>query len=461
MVNLFPDIVQIDSPSGRKATCLYVTLLISGLLACTLFYSLQVSDFLKTASSSDSYFGLEMYQGTTNCDASYACLYKTQGANPTVTGLVCQCSSQAGQLSRMTRYPLAPETVSFSGMCLTTLEMQKYMESNLPQLTDALLSTQEPVRAFNFFSSESACANAHTSTGNSNNEYSTFDGPSSANVLSDIATWRLNSDAAVGTTATLRLSPGSVPDASVAAAWLLRDAFIDVDVSAAAAAKDAANSAAGLTTAKTGGSSVKLGDFCSRPVEPSSGPNLNPSVYWPLVIQINSRCNEKKKEADMFLRALDSTFIISSTLLNQDSYNSFHKAQRVLQSEHFTVAPAAPGMQMENGGDPFAKYATLGERDYLEGLDNVQVFYPSYSPGYALAYAEYTQRFVLQYYGEFTSGPHSCMTASSSLVPACQLTFEERLKSVFPLNDAGRARNFESSTKPNTEILNQIRVVYA
>ncbi len=42
-------------------------------------------------------------------------------------------------------------------------------------------------------------------------------------------------------------------------------------------------------------------------------------LFWPLVVQINSRCKEKKSEADKFLRAIDSTYIISGTLLNRDS----------------------------------------------------------------------------------------------------------------------------------------------
>ena len=71
MVNLFPDFVQHDTPSGRKASYLYMSLLVCSLLAATLYYSLVTSPILKTATSNDDYFGLEMYEGTTGCSEWY------------------------------------------------------------------------------------------------------------------------------------------------------------------------------------------------------------------------------------------------------------------------------------------------------------------------------------------------------------------------------------------------------
>ena len=71
------------------------------------------------------------------------------------------------------------------------------------------------------------------------------------------------------------------------------------------------------------------------------------------------------------------------------------------------------------------------------------MYYPLFTAGYALAYAEYTQTFVLQYYGEFyTSTGQTCKVDMGSNadvnISACQLTFEETLKSVFPFSEQSR-----------------------
>jgi hypothetical protein len=110
----------------------------------------------------------------------------------------------------------------------------------------------------------------------------------------------------------------------------------------------------------------------------------------------------------------------------------------------------------------------LGNYDYLENLDYLQLYYPLFSEGYALAFAEYvhhfpavcfcntltryTQTFVLQYYGTFhggtgTSGAQSTAcnivpgSAADISVSACQLTFTQTLKSVFPLVDTSVGSN--------------------
>jgi hypothetical protein len=71
MVNLFPDYVQHDTPLGRRASYLYISLLVCSMLAATLYYSLAPTAVIKIATSNDDFFGLEMYQGTTKCDEWY------------------------------------------------------------------------------------------------------------------------------------------------------------------------------------------------------------------------------------------------------------------------------------------------------------------------------------------------------------------------------------------------------
>jgi hypothetical protein len=228
MVNLFPDFVQHDTPPGRKASYLYIFLLGAGLLAAVLYYSLATAPLIKTATKSDEFFGLEMYQGTTDCGNWYSCLYqKSQGANPSVSGLSCECSSQAGKLSAMTQYPLSPNVVGPSDWCVYTDLLEKYSQT-LPSITSTRASTQEDSRAFNFFSSQSACNAAHTAS--SPDERVEFTGTTQATVLGHIVSWQAAAATAVGVSSSLRFSPNSVPNASTAAKWLLRDSYLEVDV---------------------------------------------------------------------------------------------------------------------------------------------------------------------------------------------------------------------------------------
>jgi hypothetical protein len=129
-------------------------------------------------------------------------------------------------------------------------------------------------------------------------------------------------------------------------------------------------------------------------------------------------------------------------------------------SSYFTTAALPPGVRPTQV-DPFLQYATLGDYDYLEHLDYLQMYYPLFSDGYALAFAEYTQKFVLQYYGEFHGGSgtagataNTCriVTGSSSDVeiPACQLTFEQTLNSVFPFMDAATPQSTGRTSKLDT-----------
>lgn len=173
----------------------------------------------------------------------------------------------------------------------------------------------------------------------------------------------------------------------------------------------------------------------------------NSRLFWPLVVQINSQCKAKKQDAERFLQALDSTFIIGSTLLNQESYKRFHLAQRVLHASSIFATATLPRGVSPLSADRFAQYLTLDGDEYSKNLDYLQVLHPQFSDGYALAFAEYTQTFVLQYYGHFHGGSgtlgadaDTCDipvgSASDVETPACQLTFEQTLRSVFPLSDS-------------------------
>jgi hypothetical protein len=111
------------------------------------------------------------------------------------------------------------------------------------------------------------------------------------------------------------------------------------------------------------------------PLNSPSGDACNARLFWPLVVQINSRCREKKSEADRFFRAMDSTYIISSTLLNRDSYTKYHLAQRVLHSSStFTTAKLPPNSPPISQDNAFAQYAMLGNYDYEEHLDYLQLY---------------------------------------------------------------------------------------
>jgi hypothetical protein len=172
-------------------------------------------------------------------------------------------------------------------------------------------------------------------------------------------------------------------------------------------------------------------------------------LFWPLVVQINSQCKAKEQDAERFLQALDSTFIIGSTLLNKESYMRFHLAQRVLHASSIFATTVLPRGMSPLSADRFARYLTLDGDADLKNLDYLHVHHPQFSDGYALAFAEYTQTFVLQYYGMFHGGSgtlgadqDTCeivpFSASDVETPACQLTFEQTLSSVFPLTDSAR-----------------------
>ena len=179
-------------------------------------------------------------------------------------------------------------------------------------------------------------------------------------------------------------------------------------------------------------------------------------LFWPLVLQINSQCKAKKNVAEGFISKLDQTYIISSTLLNEESFKSYHTAQRNM---HSSVLHTPNDNQLLSdstppSGDPFARYLRLDGAEDQKSLDYLQLYHPLFSDGHAFAFAEYTQKFVLQYFGSFiASEPNQdCVRPSSGEVenPACQLTFEQTLNSVFPLTDSatpsdiGRTSNIDT-----------------
>ena len=449
MVNLFPDIVQHDTSAGRKASYFYIALLTCSMLAAILFYSLNVSTIVRIASSTDDYFGLEMYAGTTDCSAGHSCLYqKSTSAKPTVTGLRCDCTEGAGKLVLMTQYPLAPAVTKYSDWCATAASLQQYA-ATLPAIITAATATTEMSNAFNFFSSQASCVGVATATSSSGSAYAVL--PSGA-ILEHIKAWRLDGEASIGSANYLRLSNGTTPTAESAGSWLIMDAYLSVDPTPAQAASDAAKAASGLQNTAKGATSVTLQNSCNGATG-VGGVTAGTGLYWPLVVQISSRCQDKMNEVDQFQLRMKSTYIISSNLMNNKSYTEFHTSNReVIGINTFTVAPLPAG-QTQTPGDPALKYARLGVNDYLQGLDNIQLFYPSYSSGYALAYAEYTQEFVLQYWGTLlgdSSEENICagidITGNPGPKSECQLTFTETLKSVFPLTDAHNMADLNTDT---------------
>jgi len=460
MVNAFPDIVHHDTPAGRKATYLYFFLLVSAMLAAILYYSISEGQLVKQASSTDSFFNLEMYSGTTECKPWYACLYqKSTGAEPTVSALRCDCSDSAGKLSRMTRNPLFPDVVAPSNWCASAHALQKYAET-LPPLILAATAKAEVANVFNFFSSKASCAAVATATSISGSAYVSLGGGNASDaIVNHVKAWHLESNN-TNVSHQLRMSPDAAPTEANVASWLVQDAYMSVDVSPAQAASDAAKTATGIPFTAKSAVEVTLVNSCNGATG-VGGVTAGTGLYWPLVIQINTRCQDKLLEANKFQLGMGATYIISSTLLNNRSYTEYHSANREeIAANSFTVAPVpSTGQQtpMQTPQDPALKYARLGTNDYLQGLDNIQIFYPSYSSGYALAYAEYTQTFVLQYTGDLPQQAdgtynHDCSYhglsggnagGAANLVEACQLTFTETLKSVFPLTDEARNLNLD------------------
>lgn len=206
-----------------------------------------------------------MYQGTTDCSNWHACLYmKSQGANPTVSSLSCACTSQAGKLSSMTLFPQPPKPIEYSDWCENTDRLEKYA-ATLPPVQSTRATTQEDIRAFNFFSTQAACNSAHNASATS--EYIAFSGTSQSSVLLNMQEWQAAAATAVGVSSSLRFAQSSVPTLTSAAEWLLRDAYLEVGVSANQAAKDKLNAEMGLTKTAASGTLNKNSLCLSRAFE--------------------------------------------------------------------------------------------------------------------------------------------------------------------------------------------------
>jgi hypothetical protein len=152
----------------------------------------------------------------------------------------------------MTQYPNLKDTNSLSSdWCRNTNALEKYSLSLAPVIS-AGRSTQEDNRAFNLFSSQTACNAAHTASAAAERIY--FAGATQSTILLHMVSWQAAAVSLFGPfNSSLRFFSNSVPTSSAAAAWLMQDTFIEIDVSANQAARDTLNAANGLSKAASTG----------------------------------------------------------------------------------------------------------------------------------------------------------------------------------------------------------------
>ena len=183
----------------------------------------------------------------------YSCLFnRSEGVDPTVTSLVCQCTSQAARLSAMTQYPNPRDTTSLSSdWCVNTDALEKY-SLNLVPVISAGRSTEEDNRAFNLFSSQAACNTAHTA--GAADERIAFTGATQSTILQHMISWQAAAASLFGPfNSSLRFFSNAVPTSSSAAAWIMQDTFLEIGVSANQAARDTLSVANGLNKAAATG----------------------------------------------------------------------------------------------------------------------------------------------------------------------------------------------------------------
>ncbi len=143
----------------------------------------------------------------------------------------------------MTQYPnINEKTKSLSSdWCNSVDVLEKHSLTLNPVLESR--TTQEDNRAFNFFSSQTACNNAHATTG-SGNERIVFTGATQATILQHMMEWHAASVSCFqSSNASLRHFSNDAPTSSTAAAWLLKDAALHVNVSKGRADRDFFNNA--------------------------------------------------------------------------------------------------------------------------------------------------------------------------------------------------------------------------
>lgn len=142
----------------------------------------------------------------------------------------------------MTQYPnIKDKTNIGSHWCQSADALEKHSLTLIPVISRR--TAEEDNRAFNFFSSQTACNSAHVAA----DERIVFTGATQATILQHMISWQAAAASSFGSSnASLRFFSNDAPTSSTAAAWLLQDAFLEVDVSANQAALDKLNKELGL-----------------------------------------------------------------------------------------------------------------------------------------------------------------------------------------------------------------------
>jgi hypothetical protein len=155
----------------------------------------------------------------------------------------------------MTQYPHLEDTNSLSSdWCRNTESLEAYSLSLVP-VVSAAASTQEDNRAFNLFSSQTACNAAHTAAAAA--ERIAFTGATQSVILQHMIEWQAAAAPLFGPFNTsLRFFSNAAPTSSAAAAWLIQDTYLEVGVSANRAAQDSLSAATGLSKAAATGRRV-------------------------------------------------------------------------------------------------------------------------------------------------------------------------------------------------------------
>ena len=132
----------------------------------------------------------------------------------------------------MTQYPnIKDKTNIGSHWCQSADALEKHSLTLIPVISRR--TAEEDNRAFNFFSSLTACNSAHVAA-SSADERIVFTGATQATILQHMISWQAAAAQQLGSNiASLRFFSNGAPTLSTAAAWLLQDAFLEIDVSSA------------------------------------------------------------------------------------------------------------------------------------------------------------------------------------------------------------------------------------
>jgi hypothetical protein len=131
----------------------------------------------------------------------------------------------------MTQYPNIKDQKSLSShWCQVVDALEKHSLTLIPVISSR--TTEEDNRAFNLFSSQTACNSAHVAA-SSADERVVFTGATQATILQHMISWQAAAAHLLGSNiASLRFFSNDAPTSSTAAAWLLQDAFLEINVSA-------------------------------------------------------------------------------------------------------------------------------------------------------------------------------------------------------------------------------------